>query len=83
MKIGNINLESNIFLAPLAGVTDIAFRLVCQEFGAELTFTEMVSAKGLDYGDESTKRVAAIDPREKCVGLQIFGNDPDVLERLL
>ncbi len=83
MKIGNINLESNIFLAPLAGVTDIAFRLVCQEFGAELTFTEMVSAKGLDYGDESTKRVAAIDPREKCVGLQIFGSDPDVLERVI
>lgn len=54
MKIGNIEINGNLFLAPMAGVTDVGFRSVCREFGADLCWTEMVSAKGLIYGEEKT-----------------------------
>ena len=57
MKIGNVELENNIFLAPMAGITDLPFRLICKEQGAGLVYTEMVSSKALFYGDEKTKQL--------------------------
>lgn len=55
IKIGNVELENNIFLAPMAGITDLPFRTVCKQFGPGLTYTEMVSSKALYYNDEKTK----------------------------
>lgn len=79
MKIGNLVLENNIFLAPMAGVSDIAFRIICRQMGAGLVFSEMVSAKGIYYKDSKTKDLTAVDPRERPVALQIFGSDPDIM----
>nr|WP_300003679.1 tRNA dihydrouridine synthase DusB [Tissierella sp.] len=82
MKIRNIEI-GNTVLAPMAGVTDLAFRLICKELGAGLTVTEMVSAKGLFYKDKGTKRLTAIDERERPVALQIFGSDPDIMSEVI
>ena len=79
MKIGNIETKNNVFLAPMAGITDMAFRLICKEFGAGLVYTEMVSAKGLYYNDEKTKLLTAIDEKEHPAALQIFGSDADIM----
>ena len=78
MKIGNIVLENNVLLSPMAGVTDKPFRLICQEMGCGLAYTEMVSAKGLYYGSENTKLLTDIDEKEKTA-IQIFGSDPDIM----
>jgi nifR3 family TIM-barrel protein len=78
LKIGDVVLENNVFLSPMAGVTDKPFRLICQEMGAGLTYTEMVSAKGLYYGSENTKALLNIDDGEK-VAIQIFGSDPEIM----
>ena len=82
MKIGNVILENGIFLAPMAGVTDLPFRLLCKEHGCGLMYTEMVSAKGLYYEDKKTGMLLQIDPREKPVAVQIFGSDPDIMARV-
>jgi len=82
MKIGNVTLDNNIFLAPMAGITDIPFRLLCREQGCGLTYTEMVSAKGIYYNDEKTKRLTAIDSDEGKVALQIFGSDPGIMAKV-
>lgn len=82
MKIGNITLDNNVFLAPMAGVTDLAFRLICKEQGAGLIYTEMVSGKGLYYDDKKTEELMAIDDEERPVALQIFGSDPEVMGRI-
>ena len=58
LKIGNVELKNNIFLAPMAGITDLPFRSICKKFGTGLTYTEMVSSKALYYNDEKTKRVS-------------------------
>ena len=79
MKIGNVKLDNNVFLAPMAGVTDLAFRIICREMGAGLVFSEMVSAKGMYYNDENTSELTQIDPRERPVALQIFGSDPEIM----
>lgn len=79
MKIGNLVLDNNIFLAPMAGVTDLPFRILCREMGAGLVFSEMVSSKGMYYNDESTKDLLAVDERERPVAIQIFGSDPDIM----
>ena len=79
MRIGNLVLDNNIFLAPMAGVSDIAFRIICRQMGAGLVFSEMVSAKGIYYKDSKTKDLTAVDPRERPVALQIFGSDPDIM----
>ncbi|MDF2591345.1 MAG: TIM-barrel protein nifR3 family [Clostridia bacterium] len=79
MKIGNVQLANNVFLAPMAGITDMAYRAICKEFGCGLTYTEMVSAKGLYYKSENTKDLMALAPEEKPAAIQIFGSDPDVL----
>lgn len=82
MKIGNIELANNVFLAPMAGVTDKAYRAICKEFGCGLTYTEMVSAKGMYYKSENTKELLATSPQEKPVAMQIFGSDSDILSQI-
>ena len=79
MKIGNIELRGNLTLAPMAGVTDFAFRRVCRGLGAALTTTEMVSAKALVYKDEKTKSLLYIPEDEHPCAAQIFGHEPDVM----
>lgn len=79
MKIGNVELANNVFLAPMAGITDMAYRAICKGFGCGLTYTEMVSAKGLYYKSENTKDLMALAPEEKPAAIQIFGSDPDIL----
>lgn len=82
MKIGNLTFENNIFLAPMAGVTDISFRGLCKEMGCGLVYTEMVSAKALYYGSENTQTLLRIADEEKPVAAQIFGRESDVMARI-
>jgi len=79
MLIGNVRLENNIFLAPMAGVTDMPFRVLCREQGCGLAYTEMVSAKGMYFNDEKSFSLTMIDEAEKPACVQIFGSDPDVM----
>ena len=79
MKIGDIELRGNLTLAPMAGVTDFAFRRVCRGLGAALTTTEMVSAKALVYKDEKTKALLYIPEDEHPCAAQIFGHEPGVM----
>jgi nifR3 family TIM-barrel protein len=72
-------VANKVYLAPLAGITDAAMREVCIRMGADLTFTEMVSAKGLQYNNEKTKKLLDLSPLEKRVGVQLFGSDRVVL----
>ncbi|MCT4612210.1 MAG: tRNA dihydrouridine synthase DusB [Clostridia bacterium] len=74
-----MNLNNKVFLAPMAGITDRPFRVLCKEQGADITVTEMVSAKGLLYENEKTQILLAIDKTEDMVGAQIFGSDPEIL----
>ena len=76
MKIGMVEVPSQLVLAPMAGVTDLAFRLICRELGAGLTVTEMVSAKALCYQDRKSRGLLKIGPGEHPVSAQIFGSDP-------
>ena len=80
MKIGNVNIENNVFLAPMAGITDLPFRLMCKKYGAGLVYTEMVSSKALFYGDEKTKKLLASDERERPLAVQIFGSDIEAIK---
>jgi tRNA-dihydrouridine synthase B len=79
MKIGDLIFENNIFLAPMAGVTDISFRGLCKEMGCGLVYTEMVSAKALYYGSENTQELLRIADEEKPVAAQIFGREPEIM----
>jgi len=79
LKIGNVELENPYVLAPMAGVTDLPFRLLCKEQGAGLLCMEMISAKALQYNNKNTKALLEIDPRECPVSLQLFGADPDII----
>ncbi|MBQ7352245.1 MAG: tRNA dihydrouridine synthase DusB [Clostridia bacterium] len=79
MKIGNIEFKSNLLLAPMAGVTDVAFRSLCIECGADAGVTEMVSAKALSYDNERTKDLLLTAPNETIKIVQIFGHEPDVM----
>lgn len=79
MKIGNVDLENNIFLAPMAGITDLPFRLICKENNAGLVYTEMVSSKALLYEDEKTKLLLKTCDKEKPLAVQIFGSDPEAI----
>lgn len=81
LKIGNITLESNIILAPMAGVTDLPFRLLCREQGAGLLCMEMVSAKAITYHNKNTEALLTIAPGENPVSLQLFGADPDIISQ--
>ena len=79
LTIGNVCLNGNVILAPMAGVTDLPFRLLCKEQGADLICTEMVSAKGIMYHNKNTEELLRIDDRERPVSLQLFGSDPDII----
>ena len=83
MKIGNVILENDIFLAPMAGITDMSFRIICRKMGAGLVFTEMVSSRGLYHEDDATNEITRIDQRERPVALQIFGSEPHVLSKVV
>jgi len=82
MKIGNVELPNNVFLAPMAGVTDMTYRAICKELGCGLTYTEMVSAKGMYYKSENTKELLATAPEETPVAMQIFGSDSDIMSQI-
>ena len=82
MKIGNLVFDNNVFLAPMAGVTDISFRGLCKEMGCGLVYTEMVSAKALYYGSENTQSLLRISEEEKPVAVQIFGRDPKIMAQM-
>lgn len=81
MKIKNLETKTDIFLAPMAGYTDVAFREQCKKYGAGLTTTEMVSAKGLLYDSEKTKRLLITSQFEDIKSVQIFGHEPDVIAK--
>lgn len=83
MKIKNLEFKNNVFLAPMAGVTDISFRGLCKEMGCGLVYTEMVSAKALHYGSENTKTLLRIAEEEMPVAAQIFGNDPEIMAEVV
>ena len=82
LQIGNVTLENNLILAPMAGVTDLPFRLLCKEQGAGLLCMEMVSAKAILYKNRNTEELLTIDKRENPVSLQLFGSDPDIMSEI-
>ena len=82
LTIGNVTLENNVFLAPMAGVTDLPFRLLCKEQGCGMMCTEMVSAKAILYNNKNTDKLLEVDPRERPVAVQLFGSDPEILSRM-
>lgn len=71
MKIGNVELENNVFLAPMAGVTDLPFRILCKEMGCGLVYSEMVSAKGILYDNKNTTELLEVDAKERPVAVQL------------
>lgn len=81
MKIADIEFKNNVFLAPMAGVTDIAFREICAEMGCGFTYTEMVSAKGLYYNSSNTEDLLKVSKAESPIGVQIFGRDPLIMAK--
>lgn len=83
LQIGTLQLNSNILMGPMAGVTDSPFRRLCREAGCGLLFTEMISAKGLFYQDEKTRRLMHFSPEEKPIGIQIFGSEPAVFQKVV
>lgn len=82
LQIGNVTLENNLILAPMAGVSDLPFRLLCREQGAGLVCMEMVSAKAILYKNRNTEELLTIDPKEHPVSLQLFGFDPDIISEI-
>lgn len=83
LKIGSATLPNNLILAPMAGVTDLPFRLLCKEQGAGLLCMEMVSAKAILYKNRNTESLLEIDPRENPVSLQLFGSDPEIISTIV
>lgn len=79
LKIGNITVDGNLALGPMAGVTDLPFRVLCKEQGADLIYTEMVSAKGIYYKNKNTDALLEIREDERPVALQLFGCDPEIM----
>ena len=80
LKIGNVELRDNILLAPMAGITDLPFRLICEKYGAGLTCTEMISSKGLYYNDAKTKLLLNTKNEQRPIAGQIFGSDIEALK---
>ncbi len=81
MKIGNVDIPGKTALAPMAGVTDMAFREICREYGAPYTYTEMISAKALTYEDKKTGNLLLLGKNEHPCAVQIFGSDPDSIAK--
>ena len=82
LQIGNVELQNNFILAPMAGVSDLPFRLLCKEQGAGLLCMEMVSAKGILYNNKNTEQLLTIAEEEHPVSLQLFGSDPDIMSEM-
>lgn len=82
LKIGNVELENRYILGPMAGVTDLPFRLLCREQGAGLLCMEMVSAKAIYYNNRNTESLLEIHPDERPVSLQLFGSDPKIMSEM-
>lgn len=82
LKIGNVELDNQVILAPMAGVTDLPYRLICKEQGAGLLCMEMVSAKAIYYHNKNTEELMAIRPEECPVSLQLFGSDADIMAEM-
>lgn len=82
LTIGNVTLENNVILAPMAGVTDLPFRLLCKEQGAGLLCMEMVSAKAIHYKNKNTDALMEIHPEEMPVSLQLFGSEPELMAEI-
>ena len=81
-KIGNVEIPNPFVLAPMAGVTDLAFRRLCKEQGAGLICMEMVSAKALLYKNRNTKSLLETRPEEEPVAVQLFGSDPEIMSEM-
>ena len=81
MKIGNVQLDNEVFLSPMAGVTDLPFRLICKQKGCGMLYTEMINAKALCYNDENTKKMTKIEDEEHPIAIQIFGSEPEYMGR--
>lgn len=79
LKIGNVELENNILLAPMAGITDLPFRMIAKKFGPGLVCTEMVSSKAIFHDDTKTKLLLKINPEERPISVQIFGSDVETM----
>lgn len=80
LKIGNVELENNILLAPMAGVTDLSYRKICKKYGNPgLVCTEMISSKGLFYNDKKTEQFLVLNEEKRPIAIQIFGSDPSVM----
>ena len=79
MKIGNVKPNGHVFLAPMAGVTDIVFRGLCKEMGCAMVYTEMVSSRALYHGNEKTEELMKISEKEQPVACQMFGNEPEIM----
>ena len=82
MKIGNVVIDNNIALGPMAGVTDLPFRILCKEQGCGLLYTEMVSAKAILYNNKNTEELLKTLPEEAPLAVQLFGNDPDIMTEI-
>lgn len=79
LNIGNVEIKGNLILGPMAGVTDLPFRILCKEQGADLIYTEMVSAKGIQYNNKNTENLLMVSEEERPVALQLFGADPYIM----
>ena len=79
MKIGNVEIKNNIALAPMAGVTDLPYRILCKEMGCGLLYTEMVSAKAILYKNKNTEPLLETNESENPIAVQLFGSDPEIM----
>ncbi len=82
MFIGNVEIKNNVVLAPMAGVTDLPFRLLCKEMGCGLLYTEMVSAKAIMYNNKNTEALLKVTPQENPIAVQLFGSEPVVMSEI-
>ena len=78
-KIGNVEIKNRVVLAPMAGITNEAYRLVCKKYNAGLVYAEMVSATGLEYSNQKTVEMLRVNEEEKPLSMQIFGYDIDMM----
>ena len=82
LRIGDVTLDNRLILAPMAGVTDQPYRLLCREQGCALVVTEMVSAKAILYRNKNTKALLAVSEKERPAAVQLFGSDPEILGQI-
>lgn len=80
LKIGNVELDNNVILAPMAGITDRPFRIIAKEYGVGLVVTEMISSKAIFYGDEKTKKMLNMKDEKRPISVQLFGNDLEAIK---